>query len=153
VSRLFLLFVLTAACSFDPDTSTSVDEPNGSGPDAATPTVGANFDGGADAPSPGDPDADTKGPADAVPITCQAMYGAADSFDLCEETNNSCRFYVRTNEDSCTNLCASFGGNCIDNYDGNCGSGIGSQGCDVVHFDQVCICSKPDLSATPVPAG
>ena len=88
-------------------------------------------------------------PVDVVPVTCDKMYGTADSFDLCEETANSCRFYVKTNEDTCTNLCGSMGGTCIDNYDGNCGSGIGSQGCNVVHFDQVCICSKPEVSVVP----
>jgi hypothetical protein len=153
VSRLYLLLVLAAACSFDPNTTS---ESSTAGPDAAIPTVGANLDASAadqEARDGGNMPTDEKGDAgfDAVPVTCDKMYGAADSFDLCEETSNSCRFYVMTNEDTCTNLCGSFGGTCIDNYDGNCGSGIGSQGCNVVHFDQVCICSKPEVSVVPIP--
>ncbi len=143
VSRLFLLLLLSTACSFD--ASTTVDPISTEGADAALPGVGVSYDGGATVDAnrfemPGDEqDAAPSKP----PPTCEEMYGTATNFDLCEETTNSCRFYVMTNEDTCTNLCSSFGGECIDNYDGDCSSGIGSQGCDIVHYDQVCICTLP----------
>lgn len=134
--KLFLLVMLSTGCSFDPSTTLEPVGPEGA--DAAPPAVSATLDGGVGI------DARFEMPDASEPaLSCNDMYGTASDFNLCEETSDSCRFYVRTNEDSCTNLCSSFGGACIDNYDGNCGSGIGSQGCNVVHFDQVCICSLP----------
>jgi hypothetical protein len=139
---LFLLVVLSAACSFD--TSTTIDSPSSATADAAVPTVTVSQDGGAsaDAGRFDRPNQNGDGGLNKA-VTCEEMYGTAPSFDLCEETTNSCRFYVQTSEDTCKNLCSSYGGECVDNYDGNCASSIGSQGCNVVHYDQVCICSLP----------
>lgn len=143
VSKLFVFLVLITACTFDTDTQ-SVDTRS---PDAE-PSFGTMADAGAmnpDSTSEGqlDSGAAVDAAVDTAPATCDSIYGAATNFDLCEATPTSCRFYVLTNEDSCTNLCASFGGACIDNYDGSCASAIGSQGCNVVHLDQVCICTLP----------
>lgn len=139
--RLFLLVMLSTGCSFDASTTLEPAAPEGA--DAALPAVSATQDGGAGVDAGGGEMPDAEPDATEPALSCNDMYGTASDFNLCEETTDSCRFYVRTNEDSCTNLCSSFGGACIDNYDGNCSSGIGSQGCNVVHFDQVCICSLP----------
>jgi hypothetical protein len=153
VSRLIVLVVLIAGCSFNPDTTSTEEGSAGAGADAAAPpAVGASLDAGSmeqDAGDAGRFDQLGDGGFTAVTPTCEKMYGTANGFDLCEATVNSCRFYVITSEDTCTNLCTSFGGACIDNYDGNCASNIGSQGCDVVHQDQVCICTLPAVSPVP----
>jgi len=130
------MLLLLGACTFDGNT---VGENQGA-PDARIPAVSGSRDGGLVKRT--DASRDEIKP-DSGPATCQSLYGEATNYDLCEETATSCRFYVLTNEETCNNLCAKFGGACIDNYDGNCGSDVGSQGCGVVHYDQVCICSKP----------
>ena len=99
-------------------------------------------------PTPGEPAPgdglilDAAPPLDSSPeVACTNQYGGAMDFQLCGSTPTSCTFYVVTNEDTCNNLCASFGGTCQESWDGDCGTTPGSQGCTPVHFNQVCVCS------------
>jgi hypothetical protein len=77
------------------------------------------------------------------PALCTAKYGTATSFYFCSATATSCTFYVKTNEDTCQNLCTSFGGSCLGGYDnsGYCNSTGQQSSCSWVHSTQICICS------------
>jgi hypothetical protein len=76
--------------------------------------------------------------------TCTEQYGAAPDFVSCVETESTCRFYVDTNSGSCSELCAAFGGTCLDGWDNSGTCGLGSHdGCASSHSHQVCECSRP----------
>ena len=77
---------------------------------------------------------------------CLARYGGAPTFMLCSTAPGSCTFYVATGDDSCTNLCASFGGTCLESWDEgvpSCTPATAGQSCTPLHSDQICQCSLP----------
>ena len=46
--------------------------------------------------------------------SCTEQFGAAQNFELCQETPIACDFYVNSGAQSCDGVCASFGGSCSD---------------------------------------
>lgn len=96
--------------------------------------------------APGTPDATPMPDADTDAL-CDAKYGGSVDYELCQSTSATCEFYVRTNEDTCTNQCAKFGGTCVAAYDNiggmTCTVGTPDEGCGVIHATQVCTCTLP----------
>jgi len=94
-------------------------------------------------PADTSPPLDMPPPPDTVPPTCDARYGQAQQYVLCVETSTSCEFFVKSGGDTCTTICASFGGSCLGGYDnsGSC-THVGSSNCNKSLSGQICICSK-----------
>lgn len=136
----------------------------GAGTDAATTGTGSDSDGGtsgsgssttlpaddtADASSSGPPPATDDGGSSSsggMPSTCDAVFGSAAGYLLCEETDETCSFNVTLAMTSCTALCMTFEATCIDGFENSasdCASQGASVGCDAVANDNICVCAKP----------
>jgi hypothetical protein len=117
------------------------EEPPDAGSDGGRHEDGGRSDGGRS-----DGGRSDGGRADAGPPPCTAAFGAADSFELCEETAESCRFYADTGGGSCRALCSSFGASCIaaadeDAAEGRCAV-LAPIGCGADRNDSICTCSR-----------
>lgn len=76
--------------------------------------------------------------------TCDSIFGDAEGYILCDETDITCKFYVVLNDSSCTQLCSTFGTTCVNAIQDNDGcEEIGPGLCDDVVGDRICVCSKP----------
>jgi hypothetical protein len=79
------------------------------------------------------------------PPTCDELYGMAPGYELCSESDTECAFDVDSNDDTCTSVCQSYGGTCIDAISNPSGGGCTENGpadCGVMHNTVICICSK-----------
>jgi hypothetical protein len=105
---------------------------------------------------PVDPDAavtDDAAPPDAappdapLPSACDEQYGKTPGYQLCEETPDSCEFFVNTEiPAACSAHCAAFGGTCLagrnDVPEDVCSEGGEDLGCDAAKNNTlVCTCS------------
>jgi hypothetical protein len=91
-------------------------------------------------PDAGPPDA---GPPDTGPPSCNSQYGTAGGYLLCAERATECEFNAQLNGGTCGTLCTAFGGRCIDGYsDIDCMRNGAPIGCDQMHQDDICICSR-----------
>jgi hypothetical protein len=105
-------------------------------PDAAGPLPDA-------APPPDAPEPDAPPPS-----ACDQQYGRSPGYQLCEETEATCAFFVETQTPaSCGQHCADFGGFCIDGVNDVPGGDVCAPGGDPVGCDAamnntlICICS------------
>jgi hypothetical protein len=134
--------------------STGTPEATGSEGNATEPvdpdTTAPGTDTGTTSEVPPDPSTTTDDPPDPSTgdVSCDAMYGGAAGYHLCEETGDSCRFNVDVmGVSNCTAVCTSFGGTCIDALD-NPGPGMecvvqGDLDCNFIgKGTTLCICSK-----------
>jgi hypothetical protein len=105
--------------------------------DAAEPDVGPPDTG---PPDSGDPDTGLPG--------CDVQYATAAGYMLCEERPTECEFVsLLEGMRSCGSTCAALGGRCIDAYRNElpfppCERQGDPIGCDVLHQDDICICSR-----------
>lgn len=78
--------------------------------------------------------------------TCDAVFGTAAGYMLCEETPDNCSFNVMLAMTSCDALCMSFGSLCIEGFT-NAATGCVTDGplaCDdATTNESVCRCAKP----------
>lgn len=134
----------------------------GAGFDAGAIDGGAIDSGGSPSDAPDAPSLDTgppdvgpldtgppdAGPPDAGPSTCDSQYATAVGYVLCGERAAECEF-VSTLEGvrTCGTTCAALGGRCLDAYRNElpfppCERQGTAIGCDVLHQDDICICSR-----------
>ena len=93
------------------------------------------------------PDAD---PPDASPPDagfvggCDIIFGTADGYQLCSDSQTTCSFAVTTNGQTCNQICASFMSTCVAAYDnaGPC-EVLGQDTCDTPRTTEICECSRP----------
>lgn len=107
------------------------------GDDAGAPDAGA--------PDAGPPDG---GPADGAAVLrpCDAIYGAAPLYMLCDERPTECEFFVRT-AGSCNAICSAAGGTCLQQFQeaGNGGAKCTRQDartCGSSMLDGICVCTR-----------
>ncbi len=126
-------------------------EPASGGGGAATSSTGAGGGsssgqggtGGASSGSGGQGGQGGQGGAGGGPLSCDAQYGAAPDYVLCDEDSGSCTFFVSLSGASCTQLCAALGGVClgmINNGSEACQpAAVGP--CNAAMADAICVCS------------
>lgn len=111
----------------------------GCGSDSSGPSADAS-------PPDATPMADAAPMIDAEPNltpeqACIERYGSLTGFQLCT-ANTNCAFFAQTGGMTCIDLCADFGGLCINSHDGECATRAPPlQSCQSTDPDQVCICS------------
>jgi hypothetical protein len=110
-----------------------------------TPGLGADVsDAGA---AGGARSAAGSGGAPAPPPPCADQYGPAATV-MCQQTETECAFNFANASQSCGDVCASFGGECvamyIDSGEDNCGfDPAAPQECGYVGWnDAICVCSR-----------
>ncbi|RMH36625.1 MAG: hypothetical protein D6689_22145 [Deltaproteobacteria bacterium] len=111
-------------------------EPSGAAPDAGGP------DGAADA------GAVDGGAADAARAPCDATYGAAPAYVLCQQTATTCAFNAQTAGGTCGDACAAYGGACLGAFDNENGPGqecapIAADDCTTPRETEICVCTRP----------
>jgi hypothetical protein len=77
-------------------------------------------------------------------VSCDDQYGGAVNYLGCLQGGGTCSFNTSTSASSCADLCASFGGECVDAYNnsGDCGHDE-QTGCGHTGFaTEICICSR-----------
>jgi hypothetical protein len=127
--------------AIDSDTTTT----GGSGTTGAT-TLPA--DDTADSSSSGPPPVTDTGESSSggTPAGCADLFGTVPDYELCEETDQTCRFNATLNQTSCGDLCGTFGTSCVDAFENSasdCASQGASVGCDAPANDNICVCAKP----------
>lgn len=79
--------------------------------------------------------------------TCDEVFSGAPAYFLCEETSDSCEFYVNLPSDStCASICMAEGATCIASYQERAAvpcERLSMMGCGVHAEDFICICSRP----------
>ena len=154
---------LAGMCFGEGTTGTDTDDPTMMGTSGTTedPTTGVDPTDGSSSsgdPTTGDPSTTGEPTTGDPPTTggsssgsggagmCDAMYGGATDYMLCEETADTCRFNVTTAmTSSCTMVCESFGGTCVGaqlNDTDPCLSTGDSTCDDATLTDLMCICSR-----------
>jgi hypothetical protein len=89
------------------------------------------------------------GPPPPPPQNCDQLFGGAPGYQICEEKQGSCRFYVQTNNASCHATCGKYGVKCLGAQNNvtytECSVDIfDSITCSTQNYtDQICECSKP----------
>jgi len=80
------------------------------------------------------------------PTTCATRYGSLPGYLLCKETAQQCRFVQATSTaQTCTAVCTSRGGTCVqaDNGDpGSCTVTNAMVGCDAALASSICVCTR-----------
>ncbi len=141
----------------DTGIDTGVDAGMDAGMDAGVDTgVDAGVDTGVDAGMPdtgvdaGMPDTGVDAPV--TRRTCEEIFGTAAAFVDCTgptSTGTTCEFYTNPSggDESCNNVCASFGGTCSATYaNGSAGfrcTRIGGGSCSSTYNDMICVCNRP----------
>ena len=77
--------------------------------------------------------------------TCDQQYGAANSYEACDNDDMSCTFYVVNQFESCAEICEGFGGLCLEAFDNMQGTmcTIDSlEACGSVLDDSICRCTR-----------
>jgi len=89
-------------------------------------------------------------------VPCADQYAGAPSFVHCHQTPGLCYFQASDEDESCAQMCADQGGECLDAFDNDqqCDVDWGEHlGCDHVGFASViCICSRGCGVAEPCSA-
>lgn len=77
------------------------------------------------------------------PESCEALYGLAQDFLLCEQTPDTCEFYAQTNG-NCGELCQSLGGECITAFNDHSGTcqRANETDCSSPQSNQICVCAR-----------
>ncbi|MEM9458669.1 MAG: hypothetical protein AAGF11_31120 [Myxococcota bacterium] len=77
------------------------------------------------------------------PDSCEALYGLAEDFLLCEQTPDTCEFYAQTNG-NCGELCQGLGGECITAFHDHSGTcqRANQIDCSSPQSNQICICVR-----------
>ncbi len=78
--------------------------------------------------------------------SCEALFGDAPRFVLCDETETTCSFNALTDGGTCNQMCRSLGSRCvgaIDNDGNSCREIRGSRDtCDTRRQTEICICER-----------
>ncbi len=77
---------------------------------------------------------------------CEAQFGEAPGFVLCEETATTCRFNAFTDGGTCDDLCRNFGARCLGAFDNEGPSCTpfpeSSDTCQTPRQTEICICER-----------
>ena len=76
---------------------------------------------------------------------CDAQFGSANGYELCQETDMACVFNAVLDQSTCDDLCMSFGTTCVtafNNEAGDCASAADEAPCSEAANDQICACAK-----------
>ncbi len=128
--------------------SRCVEEGGGDGDgDDAAPAADASPGDDAAAPTDDAAPPDAAPPDAPLPTACDEQYGKTPGYQLCEETPETCEFFVNTEiAAACSAHCAAFGGTCVDGRndvpEDVCSDGGEPLGCDAaMNNTLVCTCS------------
>ncbi len=84
--------------------------------------------------------------------TCETTYGSITGVSqVCAQTATTCDLRYSSNTSSCTKICLTGGGVCINAYNNSGTCGRGPQiGCDdSSHFSAICVCSRGGGTGQP----
>ncbi|ETX01653.1 MAG: hypothetical protein ETSY1_06435 [Candidatus Entotheonella factor] len=94
--------------------------------------------------TPGNPEPPPEPPPPEPPMqpSCTELFGDVRDFELCRETDETCRFQVRLSRSTCHQLCRSQGSVCVD-ADRSC-NGNDNDTCMTQRSSEVCECERRD---------
>lgn len=79
--------------------------------------------------------------------SCEALFGDAPGFRLCDETASTCSFNATTDGGTCDQMCQSLGSQCVgalDNEGASCHALSGSYDtCQSRRETEICVCERP----------
>lgn len=86
---------------------------------------------------------------------CDDLFGSAQDYLLCEQSDLTCEFNARMNGATCNDLCQSFNRVCVTSYGNELTSctHIVEEACDLPRTDQICVCKLNAEAATPSTGG
>lgn len=77
---------------------------------------------------------------------CDDIFGMVEGYELCEETDTTCKFNVTLNQTSCTDLCGMYGSmmcqTAFTNDASDCASENLEVPCTELANDNICVCVK-----------